>query len=56
VLAGAWALVVLPLMDTLKAFDLASRVPVPAVFEHGGTVRTLDIGRTARDRLAYLSR
>ena len=42
ILAGAWVLVLLPLVDVLKAFDLASGIPVPAVFEHGGTVRTLD--------------
>ena len=40
--AGAWLLVLLPLMDMLKAFDWVSSVSVPAVFEFGGNVRTLD--------------
>src|SRR5258706_543537 len=40
-LAGTWILVLLPLMDMLKAFKWAS-VRVPAVFEFGGNVRTLD--------------
>ena len=41
-LAGAWILVLLPLMDVLQAFKWASRVPVPTVFDFRGTVRTLD--------------
>jgi hypothetical protein len=42
VLAGAWILVLLPLMSALQAFGWASSVPVPAVFDFRGTVRTLD--------------
>jgi hypothetical protein len=41
-LAGVWLLVLLPLMDALQAFDVASKVPVPAIFEIHGAVRTLD--------------
>jgi hypothetical protein len=41
-LAGAWVLVLVPLMDVLQAFDWASSVPVPRVFDSRGTVRTLD--------------
>ena len=41
-LAGAWALVLLPLMDALLMFELASRVPVANVFGFPGTVRTLN--------------
>src|SRR6476660_2979179 len=40
-LAGTWALVLLPLMDALNAFGWASRVPAPNVFGYGA-VRTLD--------------
>ena len=40
-LAGVWVLVLLPLMDMLNAFGWSDRVPVPAVFEYGGTVRRL---------------
>lgn len=42
ILAGTWVLVLLPLMDALKAFEWASSVPVPNVFGFPGTVRTLD--------------
>src|SRR5205085_12688227 len=38
-LAGAWALVLLPLMDALNALGWASRVPVPNVFHLPGAVR-----------------
>ena len=41
-LAGAWVLVLLPLMDVLLTFGWASRVPMPRVFDFRGTVRTLD--------------
>jgi hypothetical protein len=41
-LAGAWILVLVPLMDVLEAFEWASKVPVPRVFDFRGTVRTLD--------------
>src|SRR6476620_10726253 len=40
-LAGAWVLVLLPLMDALNAFGWASSVPVPNIFGYGA-VRTLD--------------
>src|SRR5687768_7166083 len=42
VLAGAWVLVLLPLMDVLTASGWASSAPVPTVFDFRGTVRTLD--------------
>jgi hypothetical protein len=41
-LTGAWILLLLPLMDVLTAFGWASSIPVPAVFEIRGAVRTLD--------------
>src|SRR6185369_17172700 len=41
-LAGAWILVLLPLMDALKTFKWASNIPVPTVFNFRGGVRTLD--------------
>src|SRR3954469_9898860 len=41
-LAGMWILVLLPLMDALKAFGWASRLPGPTVLDYRGTVRTLD--------------
>ncbi|MEA2733592.1 MAG: hypothetical protein QOE14_43, partial [Humisphaera sp.] len=41
-LAGAWILVLVPLMDALKAFGWASSVPVPSVFGFPAAVRTLD--------------
>lgn len=41
-LAGAWVLALLPLMDALQAFGWASKVPVPTVFDFRGTVRTID--------------
>src|SRR5436189_5929114 len=41
-LAGAWVLVLLPLMETLRAFGWDSKLPVPALFEFRGAVRTLD--------------
>src|SRR5688500_4710590 len=41
-LAGAWILVLTPLLDALIAFKWASSVPVPTVFDFRGTVRTLD--------------
>jgi hypothetical protein len=41
-LAGAWILVLLPLVDGLRTFGWASSVPVPTVFDYRGTVRTLD--------------
>jgi hypothetical protein len=41
-LAGTWILVLVPLMDALKAFGWASSVRVPNVFGFPGTVRTLD--------------
>jgi hypothetical protein len=40
-LAGAWVLVLLPLMDALTMLGWAARVPVPNVFGYGA-VRTLD--------------
>ena len=39
-LAGTWILVLVPLMDVLKAFGWA--VPVPTLFDYMGTVRTLN--------------
>jgi hypothetical protein len=41
-LAGAWVLVLVPLMDVLRTFQWASSVPVPRVFNYLGTVHTLD--------------
>jgi hypothetical protein len=41
VLAGAWMLVLLPLVDALRASGWASSVPVPTVFGSRGTVNTL---------------
>src|SRR5688500_13194134 len=41
-LAGAWVLVLVPLMEALTAYGWAANVPMPAVFEIGGAVRTLD--------------
>jgi hypothetical protein len=41
-LCGAWLLVLLPLVDVVKAFEWGSSVRVPAVFELGSSVRTLD--------------
>ncbi len=38
--AGAWVLVLLPLMDVLQAFGWASKLPAPNVFGYGA-VRTL---------------
>jgi hypothetical protein len=42
VLAGAWLLVLLPLVDVLQATGWASSVPVPTLFDSKGVVRTLD--------------
>src|SRR3954453_7318377 len=42
VLAGAWVLVFLPLMDALDMFEWASHVPVPVLFDYRGVVHTLD--------------
>jgi hypothetical protein len=39
--AGMWVLVLVPLMNVLSALGWNSRVPVPAVFDHRDTVRTL---------------
>lgn len=41
-LAGAWILVLVPLMEVLKAFGWASSLPVPRVFNYLETVHTLD--------------
>lgn len=41
-LAGAWILVLLPLMDALNALGWTSSIPVPTVFDIRGAVRTLD--------------
>src|SRR5205085_10721012 len=41
VLAGAWVLVLLPLMDALQALDWASSVPVPTVFDSRGAINSL---------------
>jgi hypothetical protein len=41
-LAGAWILVLLPLMSALYMFEWASFVRVPNVFNFPGAVRTLD--------------
>ena len=41
-LAGIWILVLLPLMDVLTAFGWDASVPVPAVFDFKGVVRTLN--------------
>src|SRR3954470_5857780 len=40
--AGAWLLVLLPLVGGLKVFGWAAALPVPSVFDFRGTVRTLD--------------
>src|ERR1041385_1879799 len=40
-LAGAWVLALVPLMDALVAFGWASRIPVPSFFGYGA-IRTLD--------------
>jgi hypothetical protein len=42
ILAGAWVLVLLPLVDVLRALGWASSVPVPTVFGASSSVRTLD--------------
>jgi hypothetical protein len=42
VLAGVWLLVLLPLADALGASGWASRLRVPALFEHGASTRALD--------------
>src|SRR3954469_7851921 len=42
VLAGVWILVLLPLMDALKATGWTSSVQVPNVFGFPGKVRMLD--------------
>jgi len=39
-LAGAWLLVLLPLMDVVKAFKWGSNLSVPAVFEFGSNFRS----------------
>jgi hypothetical protein len=41
-LAGAWLLVLLPLLDVLKVSGWASTIPVPTPFTSHGAVRTLD--------------
>jgi hypothetical protein len=41
-LAGAWILVFLPLIDALQVSGWAARIPVPEVFDFRGTIRTLD--------------
>src|SRR3954454_2572466 len=40
--AGTWILLLMPLLAALQAFEWASSVPVPSVFNFRGTVRTLD--------------
>src|SRR5688572_26994308 len=42
ILAGVWLLVLLPLMDALKISGLASRVPVPSLFDSRIAAGTLD--------------
>ena len=42
VLAGAWVLVLLPLMDVLNVSGWAASVPVPTFWDSRGTVYTLD--------------
>jgi hypothetical protein len=41
-LAGAWVLVLVPLVAALQAFGLASRVPVPVPYDFQGAVQTLE--------------
>jgi hypothetical protein len=41
-IAGAWILVLVPLMNALEVFGWSSSVPVPTPFDFRGTVRTLD--------------
>ena len=41
-LAGVWILVLLPLMDAVRALEWENRVRVPSVFGYPGTVETLD--------------
>ncbi len=42
VLAGAWVLASVPVVEAIKALGWAARMPVPNVFGFPGTVRTLD--------------
>lgn len=41
-LAGAWIISLLPLMSAMQAFEWASNLPVPTIFDYRGTVRTLN--------------
>ena len=41
-LAGAWILVLVPLMDAYNKFDWIPRIPVPPVFDFRGAIHTLD--------------
>jgi hypothetical protein len=41
-LAGVWLLVLLPLMNVMRASEWAASVPVPALFDYGVSFRTLD--------------
>ena len=41
-IAGAWLLVFLPLMDLLEIFRWVSRVPVPTIFNSRGALHTLN--------------
>src|SRR4051812_44991846 len=41
-LAGAWVLVTLPLVDVLRASEWLAQVRVPATFEFPNSIRTLD--------------
>jgi hypothetical protein len=42
VVAGAWVLVLVPLMELLRGLDLASRVTLPGLVDLRGATRTLD--------------
>lgn len=42
IVAGAWILVFLPLMDVLRSFEWSSLIPVPEVFDFRGSVTTLE--------------
>lgn len=42
ILAGAWTLVLLPLMDALRAFGVAAHIPMPTVVGSHDPIRTLD--------------
>lgn len=50
-LAGLWLLVFLPVMDFVRAFGWASKLPVPQVFDFRGVIQSLDDTLLARNNL-----